>query len=123
MVKRITPQSAKAKGRKFQQYCRDKILELLKPYGIVPDDVKSTAMGQSGEDLQFSPAARKLLAISVECKSLKAIAVYKLYEQAEQYKDKGEPVLFIKADRKKPLAVVDLDYYLKLERERLSDED
>lgn len=116
---KIKPQSAKAKGRKFQQYCRDKILELLRPYGIVQDDVKSTGMGQSGEDLQFSPAARKYLPISVECKSLKAIAVYRLYEQAEQYKDKGEPVLFIKADRKKPLAVVDLEYYLKLEEERL----
>jgi hypothetical protein len=116
---KIKPSSAKAKGRKFQQYCRDKILELLRPYGIVQDDVKSTGMGQSGEDLQFSPAARKYLPISVECKSLKAIAVYKLYEQAEQYKDKGEPVLFIKADRKKPLAVVDLEYYLKLEEERL----
>lgn len=116
---KIKPQSAKAKGRKFQQYCRDKVLELLRPYGIVQDDVKSTGMGQSGEDLQFSPAARKFLPISVECKSLKAIAVYKLYEQAEQYQDKGEPVLFIKADRKKPLAVVDLEYYLKLEKERL----
>lgn len=116
---KIKPQSAKAKGRKFQQYCRDKVLELLKPYGIVQDDVKSTGMGQSGEDLQFSPAARKFLPVSVECKSLKAIAVYKLYEQAEQYQDKGEPVLFIKADRKKPLAVVDLEYYLKLEKERL----
>lgn len=115
----MKPSSAKAKGRKFQQYCRDKVLELLEPYGIVTDDIKSTAMGQSGEDLQFSPAAKKLLPISVECKSLKAIAVYKLYEQAEQYKAKGEPVLFIKADRKKPLAVIDLDYYLSLEEKGL----
>lgn len=115
----MKPSSAKAKGRRFQQYCRDKILELLEPYNIVADDVKSTGMGQSGEDLQFSPAARKLLPISVECKSLKTIAVYKLYEQAEQYKVKGEPVLFIKADRKKPLAVIDLDYYLSLEKKGL----
>lgn len=119
---KIKPSSAKAKGRRFQQYCRDKILEVLKPYGIVPDDVKSTAMGQSGEDIQLSPAARKLLLISVECKALKSIGVYKLYEQAEQYKEKGEPVLFIKADRKKPLAVVDLEYYLSLEAERIKNE-
>ena len=122
MTKKIRPQSAKAKGRKFQQYCRDKIIELLKSNGVVPDDVKSTGMGQSGEDIQLSPKARSHLPISVECKSLKAIAVYKLYEQAEQYKDKGEPVLFIKADRKKPLAVVDLDYYLSLEAERMKNE-
>jgi len=50
------------------------------------------------------------------------MAVYKLYEQAEGYKDKGEPVLFIKANRKKPLAVIDLDYYMKLEKARIEND-
>lgn len=107
-------QSAKAKGRKLQQYVRDRILEHFTEFA--PDDVKSTAMGQGGEDVQLSPAARQLLPVTIECKSHKNMAVYRLYEQAEQYKERGEPVLVIKENRKKPLAVVDLDYYLGLER-------
>lgn len=115
--------SAKAKGRKLQQYVRDKIIELLRGYGVEPEDVKSTAMGQSGEDIQLSPFARSFLPISVECKSHKSMAIYKLYEQAEQYRNKGEPLLVVKANHKKPLAVVDFDYYLGLEAERIKNED
>jgi len=114
--------SAKAKGRKLQQYVRDKIIELLKPHGVEPADVKSTAMGQSGEDIQLSPFARSLLPISVECKSHKSMAIYKLYEQAEQYRHEGEPLLVVKANHQKPLAVMDLDYYLSLEKERIENE-
>ena len=41
-------QSAKAKGRRFQQWVRDKLIESL---GIHPEDIESRSMGQSGEDL------------------------------------------------------------------------
>lgn len=118
----ITVASRKSKGRKYQQYCRDKLIELLKPYGVVPEDIKSTAMGQSGVDIQLSPFAKQFLPIASECKSHKSMAVYKLYAQAEEYKEQGEPVLFIKANHKKPLVVIDLEYYLKLEEARIKKE-
>jgi len=118
----MTPASAKAKGRKFQQYCRDKIIKLLKPYGVVAEDVKSTGMGQGGEDIQLSPFARSFLPISVECKANKSFAVYNIYEQAKGNSGRNEPVVFIKADRKKPLVVIDLDYYMKLEKNRIDNE-
>ena len=106
--------SAKDKGRRLQQYVRDKIIALLKPYGVEPGDVKSTSMGAGGEDVQLSPFARGLLPISVECKSHKHMAIYNLYEQAEENSGEYEPVLVVKANRKKELAVVDLDHYLAL---------
>lgn len=115
----ISVKAAKAKGRKLQQVVRDKIIELLKPHGIIPEDVKSTAMGQGGEDVQLSPLARTFLPVSVECKSHKAFAVYKPYEQAETASGDNEPLLVIKGDRKKPLAVIDLDYYFYLEQCRI----
>lgn len=115
----MKPSSCKAKGRLHQQHIRDKIIELLKPYGVVAEDVKSTSMGVSGVDIQLSPFAKSFLPIAIECKSLASMAVYKLYEQAEGYKDQGEPVLFIRANRKKPLVVLDLEYYLKLEKARI----
>ena len=115
--------SAKAKGRMLQQLVRDKIIALLKPYGVEPADVKSTGMGQSGEDIQLSSYARCLMPITVECKSHKSMAIYKLYEQAQQYSELGEPLLVVKANHKKPLAVVDLDYYLSLEQKRIKYEE
>jgi len=109
----IKPQSAKAKGRLGQQLVRDRILATYQG-SLEPDDVRSTSMGAGGEDLQLSPAARKaLLNTQWECKARKAFAVYKDYEQAKTH-GKGEPVLVVKGDRKKPLAIVDLDFFLGL---------
>ena len=106
----ISTSSAKAKGRRLQQWVRDTLLKLLP--SLEPDDIKSTSMGASGEDVQLSPAARKLVPISVECKARSTVGVYKFYDQAlENSPPNMEPVVVIKADRKKPLAVVDADYY------------
>jgi len=110
---RITVASGKAKGRRFQQWVRDYILACFPE--LEPDDVKSTSMGAGGEDVQLSPAARKLLPVSVECKAKAKIAIYKDYEQATANAPTNmEPVLFMKADRQKPLAVVDAVYFLDM---------
>lgn len=102
--------SAKAKGRKLQQYVRDLILH--NHPSLEEDDVKSTAMGQGGEDVQLSPAARKLLPMSIECKSYANIAVYKWYDQAViNCPKKCEPVLVMKANHRSPVVVVDAEYF------------
>lgn len=109
----IKPSSAKAKGRRHQQWVRDQILALFPK--LEPDDVRSTGMGQGGEDVQLSPAARKLFPYSVECKALKSISVYKFMEQAEaNCPANAEPIAIIKADRQKPLAVLDAEHFFKL---------
>tara|TARA_R110000868_G_scaffold3443_1_gene22170 strand:+ start:1927 stop:2286 length:360 start_codon:yes stop_codon:yes gene_type:complete len=109
----ISPSSAKAKGRKHQQWVRDKILELFP--SLEMDDVRSTSMGAGGEDVQLSPAARKLFPYSVECKALKSIGVYKFMQQAEaNCSAPALPIAIIKADRQKPLAVVDAEHFFTL---------
>ena len=109
----IKPQSAKAKGRRHQPWVRDKILALFPK--LEPDDVRSTGMGQGGEDVQLSPAARKLFPYSVECKALNKISAYKFMEQAEaNCPPKAEPIAIIKADRQKPLALMDAEHFFKL---------
>jgi hypothetical protein len=108
----IKTSSAKNKGRKLQQWTRDRILELVPT--LEPDDVKSTSMGAGGEDVQLSPAARKHMPLTFECKARKGIAVYGFYDQAGDNAPKGmEPVVILKADRKKPLALVDAEFFLK----------
>lgn len=105
-------QSAKAKGRLLQQWVRDLILRLSPT--LEPDDCKSTSMGASGEDVQLSPAARKLWPFSIECKSRKAIAVYKDYEQAKSNCPKSaEPLVVIKQNRSKPLVIVDAEWFFE----------
>lgn len=107
----ISPQSAKAKGRRLQQAVRDSILSAFPT--LEADDVRSTSMGAGGEDVQLSPAARKLMPYCIECKSLAKIAIYKHYEQATWHGD-YEPLLVLKQDRAKPLAVVDLEHFMEL---------
>jgi len=108
-----TVASAKQKGRKLQQMVRDLILKLHP--SLHADDVRSTAMGQSGEDVQLSPAARKLFPYSIECKARKSLAISDWYSQCKTNAPKGmEPLLVVKQDRCKPLVVVDADHYFEL---------
>jgi hypothetical protein len=107
----MTPQSAKAKGRRLQQKVRDAILTTFPE--LDADDVTSCSMGAGGEDVKLSPAARRLFGFSIECKKRKAFAVYGDYDQARRH-GPHEPLLIIEADRRKPLAVVDLATFLEL---------
>jgi len=107
--------SGKAKGRKLQQIVRDKILEAFPT--LEPDDCRSTSMGASGEDIQLSPAARKLFPYSVEAKARASISVYAWYQQAKTNSPTGmEPLLVIKQNNSKPLVVIDLDAFMELVR-------
>lgn len=103
--------SAKAKGRKLQQWVRDEILKRFPE--LHPDDVKSTSMGVNGEDVQLSPAAREKLPIQLEMKNNARHAVYRIYEQCQTHGN-HEPVCIIKENRAKPLAVVDAEFLLDL---------
>lgn len=111
--------SAKQKGRKLQQYVRDTILGVFPE--LHPDDVRSTSMGAQGEDIQLSPAARKLLPVTIEAKARRSITVGRWFEQAEEHsiglKDNTlSPIVVMKEDRKKPLVLLDFDVFMSLMR-------
>jgi hypothetical protein len=88
------------------------------------DDVVSTSMGAGGEDLKLSPAARKVYPVQVESKFRKAMAIYNDYTQAAAH-GTHEPLLIVRQNHSKPLAVVDADWILKLmaEHYRMKSED
>ena len=104
--------SAKAKGRLLQQWTRDLILEHFPD--LEPDDVRSTGMGQSGEDIQLSPAARKRFGFSIECKNVERLNVWDAYDQACANSGDYEPLLVMKKNRKKPLVVMDAESFIEL---------
>lgn len=108
-------QSAKAKGRRLQQWVRDKLIEHL---NVHPEDIESRSMGAGGEDLIMARAARKSFPHSIECKNVEKLNVWGAYEQAQANSGDYEPILVMKKNGKKPLVVVDAEYYIQLYREK-----
>ena len=90
---------------------RDLLLETFPQ--LEPDDIRSTAMGQNGEDIQLSPAARKVIPYQIETKSKAKSQIHTYYDQAREH-GKHEPLVIVKMDRHIPLAVVSLEHFLKL---------
>lgn len=87
----MKPSSAKAKGRRLQQEVRDLFLENAP--SLEPDDIRSTSMGAAGEDILFSPAARKLYPFSVECKNVEKLNVWEAIKQAKEHNPKYTPLV------------------------------
>jgi len=104
-------QSAKAKGRKLQQWVRDQIIEQLE---VHPEDIESRSMGAGGEDLIMARAARQKFPFSVECKNVEKLNVWEAYEQAKSNSKDHEPIVIMKKNQKKPLVVVDADFFISL---------
>ena len=104
-------QSAKAKGRRLQQWVRDKLIEML---DVHPEDIESRSMGAGGEDLIMARAARSKFPHSIECKNVEKLNIWEAYEQATANRGDYEPIVVIKKNGKKPLVVVDAEYYISL---------
>lgn len=74
-------------------------------------------MGATGEDVTLSPAARKKVPYQIECKNKATSQVHTYYDQAKSHGN-HEPVVIVKKDRDIPLAVISLDNFLKLLKQR-----
>ncbi len=108
----MTPSSAKAKGQRLQKWVKELILKECP--SLEDDDVRSTSSGSNGEDVLLSPAARKLLPVSIECKNLASMAFYKWMDQAASNCPKDcEPVVVAKANHRYPVVIVDAEFFFK----------
>lgn len=104
--------SAKAKGRRLQNKIRDLLLEEFKE--LEPDDIRTAIMGETGEDIKLSPAARKKIPYSFECKNQEKINIWESLKQAESNSEKGKPVLIFKRNRSKTYAVLEIQDFIDL---------
>ena len=111
LEKIMKTQSAKAKGRRFQQWVRDQLIEQLE---VHPEDVESRSMGAGGEDLIMARAAREKFPYSIECKNQESVNVWKSYEQAKENSGNYEPLVIIKRNNTKPLVLIDAEYFVLL---------
>ena len=116
----MKPQSAKAKGRKLQQWVRDRLIEELH---IHPEDIESRSMGAGGEDLIMARAARQKFPFSLECKNVEKLNVWEAYEQACANAGDYEPIVVMKKNKKKPLVVIDADAFIFLTKLSLNNQE
>lgn len=113
MKKKMTPKTSKAKGRRLQTWVADKLLSVFK--ALTSLDVRSTPMGVNGVDVQLSTAAFKKFPYDIECKNTERTkTIYNYYEQAISHNNKGEPLLIIKMNRQRPLAIMDAEHFIEI---------
>ena len=108
----MKPRSAKNKGKRLQNKVRDLILEKFN--SLESDDVRSITMGESGEDILLSPAARKLFPFSVECKNQDKLNIWKSLEQSETNSGKHTPIVIFKRNRTKTYVALEFEKLLEL---------
>jgi len=104
--------SRRAKGRLLQIIVRDKLLKAF-PH-LNPLDLQVGKNGSNGEDLKISRIGRRLIPFQWEMKNQqKLLTLYKFFKQAQKH-GKHEPVLVVKLNSRKPLAVINLDQFIDL---------
>ena len=105
--------SRKAKGRYLQNIMKDRIIKLYPVLG--KDDIRTSLMSESGADVKLtSHTSRKLFPYSIECKNRQDFkTLYSYFGQARRHLAL-EPLLVVKMNRERPLAVIDLEHLFQL---------
>tara|TARA_R110002051_G_scaffold11217_1_gene41126 strand:- start:1390 stop:1737 length:348 start_codon:yes stop_codon:yes gene_type:complete len=106
--------SAKAKGRKLQQWFTKLLVDVLE---LDDEDMESRPMGSQGEDIIMGRLSRNRFPYSIECKNQEAVNVWKAYAQAEENCRGYEPLVVIKRNRSKPLVLVEAEHFVGLFKE------
>lgn len=113
ILKKMKTQSAKAKGRRLQQQVVCDLLESFEH--LSADDIRSTSMGVSGEDIQMSHAARLCIPFSFEAKNQERVNIWSSIEQARSNAPTGiVPVVVFKKNSEQPQVVISWKTFLNL---------
>lgn len=116
--------SAKAKGRRACQEFRELVLDRL-PF-LLPDDIKVTPSGVTGEDLHLSPAARRVLPFAIEVKNQEKLNIWQSLAQTIRHcgDTKLKPLLAFRRNRSELFVALRAEDFLALvaESEKLLEE-
>ena len=105
--------ASKAKGRRLQNMLRDALREAFPV--LDKDDIQSAVMGEIGEDIKFSPLARKHIPFSFECKNVERLNFWKTTTQAESNcREKTSPAIVVKKNQKEPWVAVPMDVFVSI---------
>ena len=78
------------------------------------DAIGQAHLGETGEDIKLSPAARRQIPYSFECKNQEKINIWESLNQAEENSGDYPPVLIFKRNRSKTYAVLELEDFIDL---------
>ena len=105
--------SAKAKGRRLQDWMKEKLITMLGLH-LDTDLIKTAMMGESGADVRLISSVQHKFPFSIECKNQeKYKGVYSALDQAATHSSM-EPLLVIKMNHRKPIIVLDAEYFLEV---------
>ena len=112
--------SAKAKGRKLQDLVRDRLRSVFMEI-LETNDIESQVMGMSGEDIVLSPAAKKVIPYSFECKNQERLNLWSSLEQAESNCEDRQPVLIFKRNRSKIYVAIEFDHFIEIVDQKIKE--
>ena len=78
-------------------------------------------MGMSGEDIVLSPAAKKVIPYSFECKNQERLNLWKSLEQAESNCEDRQPALIFKRNRSKIYVAIEFDHFIEMIDQKLKE--
>lgn len=111
----IKTSSAKAKGRKLQQWMARKIAELIGMEYGKDCPVESRPMGQTGVDVRLEKEALKRFPFSVECKAQENWSIPAWIEQARGNTLPGTDWLLVaKKSRNSAIVVMEADTFFRI---------
>lgn len=111
----IKTSSAKAKGRRLQQWVAQKIAELIGMEYGKDCPVESRPMGQTGVDVRLEKKALELFPFSVECKAQENWAIPSWIEQAKGNTLPGTDWLLVaKKSRNPAIIILDAETFFRI---------
>ena len=104
--------SRQNKARYLQNLVKDRI---VRTFRLAPDDIRTSTVGENGEDIKLlTITAKRVFPYSTECKnSEQNKTLYKHFRQSKKHNHRT-PLLVIKMNKQKPLAVITLDHFFEL---------
>jgi hypothetical protein len=113
--KRITNSSAKAKGRRLQQWVCQQISDFLGiPWGK-DELIASREMGQNGVDVRLVGEAKERFPFSVECKAQETWSIPAWIKQAKANQLEGTNWLLVaKRNRMEPVVIIEAETFFQL---------
>jgi hypothetical protein len=111
--------SAKAKGRKLQNWVKSSLIQQFVSCNIhvleyLHEHITTAIMGERGEDVKITGGLRSYFPFSIECKNQEKFkGIYKIFNQAKSHNEDYQPLVFIKMNGEKPLVILDAEVFIK----------
>tara|TARA_B110000902_G_C14030926_1_gene484009 strand:- start:159 stop:518 length:360 start_codon:yes stop_codon:yes gene_type:complete len=111
--KPYTNHARQQKARYLQNILKDKIMALYPT--LSSKDIRTSTVGENGSDIKLlSLTAKRLFRYSAECKNRNENKVlYSHFKQTKKHSHR-QPLLVIKTNREKPLALITLEHFFEL---------